>query len=65
MNTGVGCHSLLQRLFPTQGLTSHLLHLLHWQADSSAYGKAKLSDLGSFLVSTFLLRETELLMHLI
>ena len=30
-NTAVGCHSLLQRIFPTQGLN---LHLLHWRADS-------------------------------
>ena len=30
-NTGVGCHFLLQRIFPTQGLN---LHLLHWLADS-------------------------------
>ena len=30
-NTGVGCHSLLQGIFPTQGLN---LYLLHWQADS-------------------------------
>ena len=29
----VGCHFLL-RLFPTLGLNPHLLHLLHWQADS-------------------------------
>ena len=28
---GVGCHFLLQRIFPTQGLN---LCLLHWQADS-------------------------------
>ena len=33
-NTGVGCHSLLQGIFPTQGLNQHLLYLLHWQADS-------------------------------
>ena len=32
-NTGVGCHSAFQGTFPTQGLNSHLLHLLHWQAD--------------------------------
>ena len=25
-NTGVGCHSLLQRIFPTQGLNLGLLH---------------------------------------
>ena len=31
-NTGVGCHFLLQGIFPTQGLNSHLLWLLYWQA---------------------------------
>ena len=30
-NTGVGCHFLLQGLFPTQRSNSHLQH---WQADS-------------------------------
>ena len=30
-NTGVGCHFLLQGIFPTQGLS---LHLLCWQAAS-------------------------------
>ena len=29
-DTGVGCHFLLQGIF----LTQHLLHLLHWHADS-------------------------------
>ena len=33
-NTGAGCHFLLQKLFQTQGLNLHLLHLLHWQVDS-------------------------------
>ena len=33
-NTRVGCHFLLQGIFPTQGLNLCLLHLLHWQADS-------------------------------
>ena len=33
-NTGVGCHFLLQRIFPTQGSNPHLLGLLHWQAGS-------------------------------
>ena len=33
-NIGVGCHALLQGIFPTQGLNPHLLHLLHWQAGS-------------------------------
>ena len=28
-NTGVGCHALLQGIFPTRGLNLHLLHLLH------------------------------------
>ena len=30
-NTGVGCHFLLEGIFPTQGLN---LGLLHWQVDS-------------------------------
>ena len=58
MDTGVGCHALLQGIFPTQGLNPglthgrwilyhlghqgsvhthmsiHILHNLHWQADS-------------------------------
>ena len=33
-STGVGCHALLQGIFPTQGLNLFLLHLLHWQAGS-------------------------------
>ena len=33
-NTGVGCHALLQGIFPTQGSNLHLLRLLHWQAGS-------------------------------
>ena len=33
-NNGVGCHFLLQGLFLAQGSNLHLLHLLHWQADS-------------------------------
>ena len=32
-NTGVGCHFLLQRAFPTQGSNLHLLHLLPQQAE--------------------------------
>ena len=31
---GVGCHALLQGIFPTQGLNVHLLCLLQWQVDS-------------------------------
>ena len=33
-NTGVGCHALLQGIFPTQGSNPCLLGLLHWQAGS-------------------------------
>ena len=29
-NTEVGCHTLLQGIFLTQGSNSHLLGLLHW-----------------------------------
>ena len=33
-NTGVGCHLLLQGIFPTQELNLYPLWLLHWQVDS-------------------------------
>ena len=33
-NTGVGCHFLLQGIFPTQGSNLGLLCLLNWQAGS-------------------------------
>ena len=29
-NTGVGCHALLQKIFPTHGSSLRLLCLLHW-----------------------------------
>ena len=32
MNTGVGCHALLQSILWTQGLNPGLLHLLYQQA---------------------------------
>ena len=32
-NTEVGCHFLLQGIFPIQRLNPCLLHLLHWQMD--------------------------------
>ena len=32
-NTGVGCHFLLQGIFPTQELNPRILCLLHWQVD--------------------------------
>ena len=31
---GVGCYFLLPGIFPSQGSTPRLLHLLHWQVDS-------------------------------
>ena len=37
-NTWVGCHFLLQSIFPTKGLNPHLLSLLHWQAWSLLLG---------------------------
>ena len=33
-NTEVGCHALLQGVFPTQGSNPSLSHLFHWQAVS-------------------------------
>ena len=39
-NTGVGCHALLQGIFPTQGSNPYLLCPLNWQAGSSATWEA-------------------------
>ena len=33
-STGVGCHFLLQGIFPIQGSNPQLLQFLHWQVDS-------------------------------
>ena len=33
-NAGVGCHAPFQGIFPVQGLTPYILHLLDCQADS-------------------------------
>ena len=30
----MGCHALLQGIFPTQDSNAHLFHLLDWQASS-------------------------------
>ena len=35
-NSGVGCHFLLQGIFPTQGSRLPILHLIRWQAYSLA-----------------------------
>ena len=50
---GVGCHFLLQGIFPTQGLN---LYLLHWQADSLPLIYQKYSD--SWTLSLELLEHT-------
>ena len=47
-NTGVGCHFLLQGIFPTQGLNMHLLYLLPWQAGSLQLAQPETLDLIDF-----------------
>ena len=43
-NTEVGCHTLFQGIFLTQGSNPHLLHLLHWHWQA---GSSPLSHQGS------------------
>ena len=51
-NTGVGCHVLLQGIFPTQGLNPHLLCLLHWKVGSLPLAlPGKLQGNGDGLIS--------------
>ena len=45
-NTEVGCHFILQGIFPTQGRNPCLQHLAHWEA-----GSLRLSHLGSLELS--------------
>ena len=46
-NTRVDCHFLLQRIFLTQELNPHLLHLLHWKANSLPLRRLGSSGQGS------------------
>ena len=43
-DTGVGCHALLQGIFPARGLNLCLLCLLHWQAGSLSPEKLLTDD---------------------
>ena len=50
--TRMGYHTLLQGIFPTQGLNPWLLHLLHWQV-----GSLPLAPPGKALLMTQLFRK--------
>ena len=55
--TGVGCHALLQGIFPAQGLNPCLLCLLHWQMDSlplAPPGKPMLLTVGCVYCPSFI-----------
>ena len=55
-NTGVGCHTVLQEIFPTQGLNPCLLHLLHWQVGSLPLASpGKPNDIISYIIFSLLL----------
>ena len=56
-STGVGCHALLQGIFPIQGSNPSLLGLLHWQE-----GSLPLVPLGSPLLVQVAL-ESDVLTH--
>ena len=46
-NTGEGCHSLLQGIFPTQGSNPSFCHLPHWWV-----GSFPLAPLGKFIFTS-------------
>ena len=54
-NTGVGCHVLLQRIFPTQRPYSHLLQLLHCRQFLYRWAKRKAHVCVSLCVYTDIL----------
>ena len=41
----MGCHALLQGIFPTQGSNQHLLCLLYWQAGSLPLGASLMAQM--------------------
>ena len=64
-NTRVGSHSLLRRIFLTQGSNPRLLHLLCWQADSLSlcHLGSPLAAVGALLFCRFIIYDTHSLMH--
>ena len=50
-NTGVGCHFLLQGIFPTQGLIPSFLCLLHWQMGSLPLAQPGKPIIGPLMVN--------------
>ena len=50
-NSGVGCHFLLVGIFSTQESNLHLLHLLHWQMDSSPLHQTEAGKSQCLLIS--------------
>ena len=63
-NTGVGCHSLLQRIFPTQGTNPGLLHcrkiFYHLRHHGSPY---IIQNALSYVVAVYLLGSILLQLH--
>ena len=59
-NTGVGCHALLQGIFPTRGLNPGLLHCRQIFLPSEPRGKLKNTGVGSLfpLQQIFLTEES-------
>ena len=65
-NTAVGCHFLLQGVFPIQASNPYLLCLLHWQADSLPLSHSKkTSDLNitHLFVAVLEARKPEVKVH--
>ena len=57
IDTGVGCHFLLQRIFLTQGLNPCLFSLLHWQADFFLLSLCHLGSLSVFIFKLIFIGE--------
>ena len=52
-NNGVGCHALLQGIFPTQGSNPHVVCLLHWQVGSLSLAPPRKPYTNNSLQTTF------------
>ena len=50
-NTGMGCHALLQEIFPTQGLNPYLFHLLHCRLNIYPEALRKLITIANIVIN--------------
>ena len=62
-NTGVGCHALVQGIFPTQGSNLRLLCLLHWSLQRQVLYHQRHLGSSSWALLRFYVLQKEMAIH--